>query len=76
MEQLPRVRITGPHQTRPAEWPAEFSRFGDALEAVLGSGTHDLAGIVAGLNERDCRAPDGAVWTEASLRRRLADLGA
>jgi len=74
MEQLPYVEVVGPHQTRPAEWPAELGAFADVLEAVL-AGTHELDAIVEGLNARGFAAPDGGRWTEASLRARLAELG-
>ncbi len=75
MEQLPTVDITGPYQTREREWTPELSAFGDALESVLASGVHDLAGIVAGLNAAGSATPAGSAWSEASLRSRLADLG-
>jgi len=76
VEQLPVVEVTGPHQTRPASWPAALTRFADALEAVLTDAPHELPAIVAGLNERGFLAPDGRPWTEDSLRARLAELGA
>jgi hypothetical protein len=75
MEQLPTVEIAGPYQTRAAEWPAALSALGDALEAVLATGVHDLPGIVAGLNAAGCRDADGTGWSEASFRRRMAELG-
>jgi hypothetical protein len=75
MEKLPHVEVIGPHQTRPSAWPPELTAFADALEAVLGKGDHDLKAIVAGLNAHGSKAPDGTVWTEASLRVRLKELG-
>ncbi len=74
MEQLPRIEISGPYQTRPNDWSPELTAFGDALEAVLKEGKHDLKDIVAGLNDRHHTAPDGSVWTEATLKARLAEL--
>lgn len=75
MEHLPYVEVAGPHQTRPESWPADASALADALEAVLAAGDHDLEAIVAGLNGRGFASPDGAPWTEASLRARLRELG-
>jgi hypothetical protein len=76
MEHLPTVEVTGPHQTRPESWPAALTEFADALEAVLAQGDHSLSAVVEGLNRRGAAAPGGGPWTEASLRARLAELGA
>ena len=75
MKELPSVEVTGPHQTRPADWPREWTEFGDALETLLAEGQHELPGLVAGLNARGYPAPGGGAWTEASLAARLAELG-
>lgn len=55
--------------------PTSFEdAFADELEAVYGRGVHDLAGVIAALNETGVRPGDGADWTEASFRAQLAEL--
>jgi hypothetical protein len=75
MEQLPTVNINGPYQTRAVHWPAAFTALGDALEAVMATGIHDLPGIVSGLNAAGSTTAEGTGWTEASFRARMAELG-
>lgn len=48
----------------------------DELEAIYGHGVHDLAGVIAALNETGVRPADGADWTEATFTAELARLGA
>jgi len=46
-----------------------------ALETVMTDGTHDLPGIVRGLNALGCRTEDGATWSEtnfAAVMKRLS----
>ena len=63
------------HQTRPdPPYPAEVRAFADQLEAVMADGTHDLAGIVAGLNARGAIAANGTEWTPEALSRYFAEL--
>lgn len=50
--------------------------FADELEAIYGRGVHNLAGVVAALNEAGVRPPDGADWTEETFTGELARLGA
>lgn len=54
-------------------WENELA---DVLEEAFAGGTHDLAGVVAALNQSRVRAPDGSAWTEGSLAAILARLGA
>ena len=63
-------------QTRTGEPSAYENALGDALEAILGAGVHDLSGIVAGLNAAGVRAPDGAAWSEESFMAEMKRLGA
>lgn len=64
------------HQSAP--WPPspEDQALGDALEAILKEGVHDLDGIVAGLNGSGVAPPGGGAWTaeafQAEMRRRGA----
>ncbi len=48
---------------------------GDALEAVFEAGAQSLDEVVAGLNARGFRTPDGQAWTPESFERDLARLG-
>jgi hypothetical protein len=57
--------------------PTEYeNHLADALEKILGDGTHDLAGIVGRLNEMRVYAPTGRAWSEDSFRAELKRLGA
>lgn len=47
---------------------------GDALENVMGDGTHDLAGIVKGLAEHGVRARNGSEFTEETFKEELKRL--
>ena len=47
-----------------------------ALETVMSDGTHDLPGIVSGLNARGSRTEDGALWTEANFAAEMKRLSA
>ncbi len=64
------------HQTRPAS-PSEYeNQLGEALEFIFGDGATELADIVARLNERGVRAPDGQKWTEDLFCTEMSRLGA
>lgn len=65
-----------PVQTRRRPTTNYENAFADELEGIYGRGVHDLAGVVAALNEAGVRPPDGACWTEATLTGELARLGA
>jgi hypothetical protein len=67
-----------PHQARNADPTPYELKLAGAIEEVFGTGRHDLAGLVAGLNELGVPAPGGEVWTEASYTaeiQRLAQAG-
>lgn len=65
-----------PRQARPDE-PTPYERkLAGAIEHVFGSGTHDLAGLVAGLNKLGVAAADGAPWTESTFTAEMKRLGA
>jgi hypothetical protein len=61
-------------QTKPQPYPDEVVRFGDALEAIMGEGVHDLDAIVAQLNARGVRACGRTHWTPESFRSLVAEL--
>ena len=64
-----------PTQTRDRPHGDFENRLGDALEAIFRAGTHDMAGIVAALNQRGTRTRNGLAWTEDSFRAEMAELG-
>ena len=56
--------------------PTDFENaLGDAIEGAYGAGTHDLAGLVAHLNQHGPPSPDGATWTEDIFTSLMAELG-
>lgn len=63
------------HQTHPGPFsPYEVKLSGSIME-VFASGTHDLPGLVAGLNTLGLHAPDGGQWNEDNLRAEMRRLG-
>ena len=64
------------HQTRAAEPTAYERKLAGAIEEVFGSGRHDLAGLVTGLNDMGVLGPGGAPWSEESFRTEIQRLGA
>jgi hypothetical protein len=64
------------NQTRSASTTAWEGLLGDSIERAYAQGIHDLAGLVAYLNQVGPAAPNGAAWTEQSYRGELARLGA
>lgn len=63
-------------QSRDGEPNPYEVRLAGAVEEVFGAGAHDLAGLVAGLNDRGLFAPDGAAWTEQTFTAEMQRLGA
>lgn len=64
-----------PWQTRSAPQTDYERALADALEHILAE-THELAGIVAGLNAAGLRTPDGKAWTADSFQAVIKRLGA
>jgi hypothetical protein len=64
------------NQSRTAEPTAYELKLAGAIEEVFGSGRHDLAGVVAGLNDLGVLAPGGEPWTEESFTGEMKRLGA
>lgn len=69
-------RALRPVQSRDTAPTAYEHTLAGAIEQVFSAGTHDLPGLVAGLNELEIAPPTGGSWTEASLRTELKRLGA
>ncbi|GEB51333.1 MULTISPECIES: recombinase-like helix-turn-helix domain-containing protein [Streptomyces] len=65
-----------PHQTRrhaPTPYELKLAR---TLEEIFTEDGHTLDDVVAGLNARQVRTPDGRPWTEESFRAEMHRLGA
>lgn len=63
-------------QSKATPYPDEVVRFGDALEAIMEDGTHELDAIVAQLNARHVKAGGHTTWTPESFRSFVAELAA
>jgi len=64
------------HQTRRSEPTAYENLLGDSIERAFAQGIHELAGMVAYLNQAGPSGPNGQPWTESSYRKEIARLGA
>jgi len=64
-----------PWQTRVVPQTDYERVLADALERILAE-THDLPGIVAGLNAAGLRTPEGKAWTADSFQAVIKRLGA
>ncbi|MCG8967610.1 MULTISPECIES: recombinase family protein [Streptomyces] len=65
-----------PHQSRIHEPTPYETKLARTLEEIFTQDGHDLADVVAGLNARQVRTPDGAPWTEETFRTEMHRLGA
>lgn len=63
------------HQTHPEPMTPYELKLSGAIMEIFGAGTHDLAGLIAGLNDLGLHAPDGDEWTEESFRAEMSRLG-
>ena len=57
----------------PTPWDLKLA---GAIEEVFGTGRHDLAGLVDGLNELGIPAPGGEQWTPEGFTIAIAELAA
>jgi len=65
-----------PHQARD-RMPDDYQNLlGDAIERAFAAGVHDLAGLVARLNEASVPAPGGRPWTAELFEKEMKRLGA
>ena len=64
------------HQTRTSDPTSYELKLAGAIEEVFGSGRHDLAGVVDGLNDMGVSGPGGERWTEESFTAEMQRLGA
>ncbi|MFF9167964.1 recombinase-like helix-turn-helix domain-containing protein [Streptomyces sp. NPDC014776] len=65
-----------PHQSRTHEPTPYELKLARTLEEVFTQDGHELADVVAGLNARQVRTPDGTPWTEETFRAEMHRLGA
>jgi hypothetical protein len=71
-----REQYLDPHQTHPEPMTPYEKKLSGAIMEIFGTGTHDLAGLVASLNELGLNAPDGGAWTVDSFSAEMHRLGA
>ena len=64
-----------PHQARDREPDDLQNLLGDAIERAYAAGIHDLAGLVASLNEANVPAPNGQPWSAELFQREMKRLG-
>lgn len=56
--------------------PSEYDReLAEALFTIMGKSVHDLAGIVAGLNQAGPKPKGGGTWTSELFQAELQRLG-
>jgi hypothetical protein len=65
-----------PFQARISEPTPYEMKLAGAIEEVFGTGRHDLAGLVEGLNDMGVPAPGGEAWTAASFTTEIKRLAA
>ena len=65
-----------PHQARDCEPDDYQNLLGDAIERAYAAGIHDLAGLVASLNEAAVPGPSGQPWNAELFQREMKRLGA
>jgi len=73
---MSQVRYLNPHQARDREPDDYQNLLGDTIERSYAAGVHDLAGLVARLNEAAVPAPNGQVWTPELFQKEMKRLGA
>ncbi|GAA3172272.1 MULTISPECIES: recombinase-like helix-turn-helix domain-containing protein [Streptomyces] len=64
------------HQSRTREPTPYEIKLARTLEEIFTRVGHELTDVVAGLNARQVRTPDGEPWTERSFRDEMHRLGA
>ena len=65
-----------PFQARTTDPSPYEMKLAGAIEEVFGTGRHDLAGLVDGLNELGVPAPGGEAWTTDSFTTEIKRLAA
>ena len=65
-----------PNQTRRGPLTPYDDKLANAIRAVFATGTHDLLGLVEGLNDVGIHAPDGKPWTTETFTHEMSVKGA
>jgi hypothetical protein len=65
-----------PHQARDREPDDYQNLLGGAIERSFAAGIHDLAGLVARLNDARVPSPNGQAWTPELFEKEMKRLGA
>lgn len=68
-------RYLEPHQARKQEPTPYENLLGDSIERAYAQGIHDLAPLVAYLNQYGPGPQEGEQWSEASFTALMARLG-
>lgn len=63
------------HQTHPEPFTPYEEKLAGSIQEIFGRGTHDLPGLVEGLNDMGLNAPDGLPWTQESFRDEMRRMG-
>ena len=71
-----REQYLEPNQTRRNPVSPYELKLAGSLGEIFASGTHDLAGVVKGLNDLGLNAPGGTAWDETTFRAEMKRLGA
>lgn len=62
-------------QAGSGEATAYEAALGDALEEIFSKNIHEVDGIVAALNDKGVKTPQGEVWTAENFPAMMAELG-
>lgn len=76
MTQLAEPAYLVPNQTRTGPLTPYDDKLAGAIRQIFQTGTHDLDGLVAGLNRIGIHAPDGQPWTAESFSHDMSVKGA
>lgn len=71
-----REQYLEPNQTHQGPITPYELKLAGSLGQIFASGTHDLSGVVKGLNDLGLNAPSGTAWDETNFRAEMKRLGA
>lgn len=63
------------HQTHPQPFTPYETKLAGSIMEIFRRGTHDLPGLVQGLNDLGLHSPDGGEWTEENFRDEMRRMG-
>ena len=76
MTNAPEPAYLEPVQTRTGPLTPYDDKLAGAIRQIFGTGTHDLPGLVEGLNRIGIHAPDGQPWTSETFSHDMSVKGA